>query len=142
MKKLIAIMLVAMVPFFTLAQKKSKRDKDKEVELKFMTIHGISFAGGHGMTGDEMEMVMTDMGDPGSEEAYLLQKKITGGKLRISFDFGSVLNNSTKKLMSSAMSLHTMTDAVNFLAKEGWEFSGSNIVKDKNITYYYYYMKK
>ena len=142
MKKLIIIMLVAMVPFFTMAQKRSKRDKDKTVELKFMTIHGISFAEAHAINGAELEMAITDMGDPGSEEAYLLQKKITGGKLRISFDFGSVLNNSTKKLMSSAMSLHTMTDAVNFLAKEGWEFSGSNIVKDKNITYYYYYMKK
>jgi len=125
-----------------MAQKRSKRDKDKTVELKFMTIHGISFAEGPGMSGDEMKMAITDMGDAGSEEAYLLQKKLTGGKLRISFDFGAVLNNSTKKLMSSAMSLHTMTDAVNFLAKEGWEFSGSNIVKDKDMTYYYYYMRK
>ena len=30
MKKLITMMLVAMVPFFTMAQKRSKRDKGKE----------------------------------------------------------------------------------------------------------------
>ena len=124
-------MLVALVPFVTLAQKRSK--KDQASELKFMTIHGVSIPE---MTGDEMEMVITDMTEPNSEEAHMLYKKVTGGKLRITFDFGSVQNGSTRKLMESAMSLHSMTDAVNFLMKDGWQFSGGDIRRDGNITSY------
>ena len=48
MKKLITMMLVAMVPFFTMAQKRSKRDKGKEqttattkASVEYMVIKGV-----------------------------------------------------------------------------------------------------
>ena len=41
MKKLITIMLVAIVPFVTMAQKRSKKDKDSSNKYEFMIIKGV-----------------------------------------------------------------------------------------------------
>ena len=80
MKKLITIMLVALIPFATMAQKKSK--KDQAGELKFMTIYGVSVS--H-MSVEEIDMAVTDI-EPNSEEAHILHQKLTSGKLKISFE--------------------------------------------------------
>ena len=69
MKKLITIMLVAMVPFITMAQKKSKKDKKAKQEVKtptvnFMVIKGVSFSEGDGadiMTQDVMDQNQRSM---------------------------------------------------------------------------------
>ena len=41
MKKLITIMLVAIIPFVTMAQKRSKKDKDSSNKYEFMIIKGV-----------------------------------------------------------------------------------------------------
>ena len=134
MKKLIVIMLVAMIPFITMAQKRSKKDKKAKQEVKiptvsFMVIRGVSFSEGDGadiMTQDIMDQNQRSMHE----------------KIRISFDFGTQVPKEMKKLIVEARTLHSMTDAVNVLTKQGWEFSGSDIQTDENVTYYYYYMQR
>ena len=133
MKKLIVIMLVAMIPFITMAQKRSKKDKKAKQEVKiptvnFMVIRGVSF-----FKGDATDM-MQDMTDQNHES---VRKKI-----RISFDFGSKPNKGVHKLMEKSRGLYSMTDAVNMLSQEGWEFVSANIVQQGSVTTYYYYMQR
>ena len=134
MKKLITIMLVAMVPFITMAQKKSKKDKKAKQEVKtptvnFMVIKGVSFSEGDGadiMTQDVMDQNQKSMHE----------------KIRISFDFGSKPNKGVHKLMEKSRRLYSMTDAVNMLSQKGWEFVSANIVQQGRVTTYYYYMQR
>ena len=142
MKKLITIMLVAMIPFITMAQKKSKKDKKAKQEVKtptvnFMVIKGVSFSEGYGDEQKLTDMMTQDM--MGQESMH---EKI----IRISFDFGSQPNNKENKevyrLMERSRGLHSMTDAVNMLSQEGWEFVSANIVQQGRVTTYYYYMQR
>ena len=134
MKKLIVIMLVAIVPFITMAQKRSKKDKKAKQEVKiptvnFMVIRGVSFSEGDGadiMTQDIMDQNQSSMHE----------------KIRISFDFGSKPNKGVHKLMEKSRGLYSMTDAVNMLSQEGWEFVSANIVQQGRVTTYYYYMQR
>ena len=134
MKKLIVIMLVAMIPFITMAQKRSKKDKKAKQEVKiptvnFMVIRGVSFSEGDGadiMTQDIMDQNQSSMHE----------------KIRISFDFGSKPNKGVHKLMEKSRGLYSMTDAVNMLSQEGWEFVSANIVQQGRVTTYYYYMQR
>ena len=133
MKKLIVIMLVAMIPFITMAQKRRKKDKKAKQEVKistvnFMVIRGVSFS-----EGDATDM-MQDMTDQNHESVR--------EKIRISFDFGSKPNKGVHKLMEKSRKLYSMTDAVNMLSQEGWEFVSANIVQQGSVTTYYYYMQR
>ena len=127
-------MLVAMVPFITMAQKRSKKDKKAKQEVKiptvnFMVIRGVSFS-----EGDGADIMTQDVMDQNQE---LMHEKI-----RISFDFGSKPNKGVHKLMEKSRKLYSMTDAVNMLSQEGWEFVSANIVQQGRVTTYYYYMQR
>ena len=137
MKKLIVIMLVAMIPFITMAQKRSKKDKKAKQEVKIPTVNFMVITG-MAITPDmDMKAEISD-----GEEGVLMRQKIKEKGLKISFDFGTQVPKEMKKLIVEARTLHSMTDAVNVLTKQGWEFSGSDIQTDENVTYYYYYMQR
>ena len=137
MKKLIIIMLVAMVPFITMAQKRGKKDKNAKQEVKISTVNFMVITG-MAITPDmDMKAEISD-----GEEGVLMRQKIKEKGLKISFDFGTQVPKEMKKLIVEARTLHSMTDAVNVLTKQGWEFSGSDIQTDENVTYYYYYMQR
>ena len=134
MKKLIVIMLVAMIPFITMAQKRSKKDKKAKQEVKiptvnYMVIRGVSFS-----EGDGADIMTQDIMDQNQESMH--------EKIRISFDFGSKPNKGVHKLMEKSRGLYSMTDAVNMLSQEGWEFVSANIVQQGRVTTYYYYMQR
>jgi len=140
MKKLIVIMLVAMIPFITMAQKRSKKDKKAKQEVKipsvnFMVITGMVIT--PDISKEEMVVEITD-----NVEGALMRQKLREKGLKISFDFGTQVPKEMKELIVEASRLHSMTDAVNVLTKRGWEFSGSDIQTDENVTYYYYYMQR
>ena len=139
MKKLITIILVAIVPFVTVAQKRSKKNKTTKSEIKtstvnFMVIKGISFSG-------------FDNEEDLNQMALELHHK--GGnvdKVQIWFDFGNINHDNDddeiSKLTKEAKDIYSMTDAVNFLGNYGWEFSSANIERTGSLTTYYYYMKR
>ena len=140
MKKLIVIMLVAMIPFITMAQKKSKKNKNAKQEVKIPTVNFMVITGMDITTAMSKDDIMVEITD--SEEGALMRQKIREKGLKISFDFGTQVPKEMKELIVEARRLHSMTDAVNVLTKQGWEFSGSDIQTDENVTYYYYYMQR
>ncbi len=137
MKKLITIILIFVIPFITIAQsnKNKKRKGDKKELLtkhdnNFMIIRGMSVIQEGGI--DEAMTAMTDRGTDG----------LLNEKMLINFDFGSNMTRENKELMEKSLGVRTMTDAVNLLYINGWEFMNSDIVNSNNIMYHYYYMKR
>ena len=141
MKKLITIMLVAIVPFVTMAQKRSKKDKDSSNKYEFMIIKGV-----------EINDQMTDIdgreaserassGDVVSyEQMYSLLKG--NSKIMISFDSGNIKSEDIVKLINNSPKMRTMAVAVNMAASYGWEFVNATVV-DKDIALiHYYYMER
>tara|TARA_A100000164_G_scaffold171313_1_gene152183 strand:- start:133 stop:549 length:417 start_codon:yes stop_codon:yes gene_type:complete len=136
MKKLITIILVALVPFISMAQKRSKKDKTAKSEIKssvwrFMVIKGFS---------------ITDQSntDVLLEEFHFDHNDVNTSldKVRIWFDFGTNINNEAAALLEKSIEMRSLTDAVNLLGNYGWEFVSANIERDGQFTTYYYYMKK
>ena len=141
MKKITLIILVAMVPFMTMAQKKSKKGKQNKIEkvdnsnatYEFMVISGF-----------EREIDKDDSRKGTSEIPSELQiKKLmkAGSQVMINFDFGT-RSQANSDLMKNARSYRSMASAVNALANYGWEFVNANVVNLGTTKAHYYYMKR
>jgi len=142
MKKLITIMLVAIVPFVTMAQKRSKKDKDSSNKYEFMIIKGVEI--NDQMTDYDGKEAIQDRpsGDVISQEQMNSLLKGQNSKLMISFDAGNNKNNDIVKLRNNSPKMRTMAVAVNMAASYGWEFVNATIV-DKDIALiHYYYMER
>jgi len=144
MKKIALLLLVAVLPFATMAQKRTKKDtKSKtttttkvkeEVATTFMIIKGVEIIiATEGM--DEKESI-----DKREEQIKHLVKP--NSKLFVTYDVGNNRDKQMIELMSDSRSLRTMAEAVNKAAKYGWSFINSNVLKEGNVITHYYYMKK
>tara|TARA_B100000945_G_C20401577_1_gene607632 strand:- start:977 stop:1363 length:387 start_codon:yes stop_codon:yes gene_type:complete len=126
MKKITLIMLVAIVPFFTMAQKRSKTNESQgKVERNisnyyFMVIKGntIKSSGSLYSTADTRNDV----------------------KLKITFDTGGLRMNDLEDL--SQVQYKSMAHAVNSAGRLGWDFVSANVLLEQGAPVYYYYMKK
>lgn len=136
MKRLSLIMLVAMIPFFTMGQKRSKKSKAKttNASYEFMVINGY---------------VMIDAVPEGMEEelagphgAELKAKLSTNSKVKVIFDFGANEDKSEENVSLYERAYKSMADAVNAAAVYGWEFIDANVISEDNIKVHYYYMKR
>jgi len=128
MKKITLIMLVAMVPFLTMAQKRAKKDKEKTESnntsnevYQFMVMTGMEIA------------VAGNLG-PASDDV----RNATERKVKILFDFGGIkeLDHFTE------VQYRSMAHAVNYVGKIGWRFVSSTIVNVGETRVHYYYMKR
>ena len=139
MKKITLIILVAMVPFMTMAQKKSKKGKKNKIEevdnsnatYEFMVISGFEIdkdASRKGTTEIPAEMQIKELMKAGSQ-------------VMINFDFGT-RSQANSELMKNARSYKTMASAVTALANNGWEFVNANVVNLGTTKAHYYYMKR
>ena len=143
MKKLITIMLVAIVPFVTMAQKRSKKDKDSSNKYEFMIIKGVEI--NDQMTDIDGKEAMQDRpsGDVISQETMYSLLKGKNSKLMISFDSGNNTSEDIVKLINNSPKMRTMASAVNMAASYGWEFVNATIVdKDIALIHYYYMQRK
>ena len=143
MKKLITIMLVAIVPFITMAQKRSKKDKDSSNKYEFMIIKGVEI--NDQMTDIDGKEAIQDRpsGDVISQEQMNSLLKGQNSKLMISFDAGNNKNNDIVKLRNNSPKMRTMAVAVNMAASYGWGFVNATIVdKDIALIHYYYMQRK
>mgnify|MGYP001480661727 CR=1 FL=1 len=139
MKKIVLLMLVAMVPFFTMAQKKAKKKKNVKTEIneglnasyEFMVITGYELANDkvESRSGNSPAASRNDVVRPFS-------------KVVIKFDFGRVKANQASSLLENSRSYKTMATAVNAAAKEGWNFVSSDVVSEGKSKIHYYYMKR
>jgi len=132
------MLLVAMVPFLTMAQKRSKKDKTKttNVSYEFMVITGYQMIAPipKGMD-DELE------GPNGAElQAKLNMSANMESQIRVVFDLAGVGTEDSEEFASQQY--RSMSAAVNSAAKYGWEFVNANIVSEDNLKIHYYYLKR
>ena len=131
MKKLSLIMLLATLPFLTMAQKRSKKVKVDQTEAsnsnasyEFMVISGHSMnssrIAGAGPNADTRSAKMSS--------------------IKITFDLGGIASSEAEDL--SQMQYRSMAHAVNIAAKLGWEFVSANVLDKQASTLHFYYMKR
>ncbi len=140
MKKLILLMLVAMIPFLTMAQKRSKKGKVKTEKIdnsnasyEFMTITGYEII----MKKKRIKEGPDQITSPDSQ----LKKMMTSNsRVGIQFDFGG--NNSDENTLLSENRYKSMSHAVNGAANNGWEFVSSDVIVSGEVKIHYYYMRK
>ena len=122
MKKITLMLLVAMFPFLSMAQKGSK--------VEYMMIKGIEVQMNNesaNPAGDVREMAL---GSISSENVKLL----------VAFDYGDLRNAEVKEMTGKRY--RTMMSAVNAAADKGWEFINSNVISADKMKIHYYYMKR
>ena len=139
MRKLILLMLVVMVPYFTMAQRKSKKNKKTETvsSYEFMVISGYEM-----MTdGDRNTISLSDAEDVTTEMKVkiLMQSKT---KLIVEFDLGLISREESIELNEQSRNFRTMASAVQAAAKRGWEFHSANVVVLGSARVHYYYMRR
>lgn len=138
MKKLILLMLVAMVPYFTIAQKRSKKG-NKKVETvasyEFMTIIGYEI-----MNNSDKKIKKTGPTEQDSpfSKVKLLMKSNT--KLVVEFDLGPLAKQESIEL--NEQRFKSMVGAVNAAANKGWEFHSANVLYQGGVKIHYYYMRR
>ena len=141
MKKIVLIMLVAMVPFLTMAQKRSKKGKNVKTEEIVESNSSYEF------------MVITAIGTSKVETKFLSPRAVNSGtrtkemmksnsRLMIVFDFGRTKTKTISNLIKDAESFRSMATAVNAAAKEGWSFVSSDVVSEGKSKIHYYYMTR
>ena len=145
MKKLVILMLVAMVPFLTMAQKRTKKDKEIKTETtdrsssvtsNFMVIKGVEVD----MTQEGMDQEEKDSEDVSLDR--LIKKSIKPvSRFYISYDVGP-LSKESQKLTDASQDFRSMAQAVNASAEYGWEFMNATVVIDGSVKIHYYYMKR
>ena len=133
------MMLVGLLPFLTMAQKRSKKEKNVKTEkvvapnpsYEFMIITGY-------------EVFEFDANDNRAVNPEVKAKQMmkSNSRMKIMFDFGLVKTRKISELLKSQESLRTMASAVNAAAKEGWNFVSSDVSSSKNTRVHYYYMKR
>ena len=139
MKKIILMMLVAMVPFLTMAQKRSKKGDKQAVgqaiksnaSVEYMMIKGVEIPMKNASQepGDVREMAL---GGISSENV----------KLIVAFDYGNLRNSEAKEMQTNSRRFRTMMSAVNAAAEKGWELINSNVISEDKMKIHYYYMKR
>ena len=139
MRKLILLMLVVMVPYFTMAQRKSKKNKKVETvsSYEFMVISGYEM-----MTdGDRNTISLSDAEDVTTEMKVkiLMQSKT---KLIVEFDLGLISREESIELNEQSRNFRTMASAVQAADKRGWEFHSANVVVLGSARVHYYYMTR
>jgi len=146
MKKIILMLLVAMVPFLTIAQKRSKKGDKQAVEqvekskatVEYMVIKGIEFPmTNEGMDNKELNAIGQDVRE--MEMKRLIKPQV---KLIIAFDFGNERNKEVSEMMRVASNFRSMAAAANAAAERGWEFVSANVLSASGNTTHYYYMKR
>ena len=140
MKKIVLMLLVAMVPFLTIAQKRSKKEAKQAVEqvkksnasVEYMMIKGI-----------EIPMI-NESTHPGEDIREMALGAISSEnvKLIIAFDYGNLRNSEAKEMKTNSRRFRTMMSAVNAASEKGWEFINSNVVSEDKMKIHYYYMKR
>ena len=144
MKKIVIMMLIAMVPFLTIAQKRIKKDKNTKTEkvsqsnatYEFMVITGYE------IMIDESKKKIKGPDQIPSPDIQLKMMMKSKKKVMIRFDFGSSKTKENLDLLRLSETYKSMASAVNGAANNGWEFVSSDVIASGATKIYYYYMRK
>ena len=143
MKKIVIMMLIAMVPFLTIAQKRIKKDKNTKTEkvAKSNATYEFMVITGYEIMMDEGKRVK----GPGQIPSPDMQLKMmlkSNSKVMIRFDFGSSKTKENLDLLRLSETYKSMAAAVNGAANNGWEFISSDVIASGTSKMHYYYMRK
>ena len=145
MKKIIIMMLVAIVPLLTIAQKRIKKDKKTKTEkvAKSNATYEFMVITGYEIMIDEGKRIKAQGPDqiPSADMQLRMMMK-SNGKVMIRFDFGSSRTKGNLDLLRLAETYRSMAAAVNGAANNGWEFVSSDVIASGATKIYYYYMRK
>ena len=136
MKKYVLMLLVAMVPFLTIAQKRTKKSDKQAIE--YMVIKGIEFQEDF----EEISKEEINSESVNFRKIEIMKSLKQKDYVLIKFDFGNESNKETILMMRSAQKYSTMTAAANAAARNGWEFVSANVVNGNKGIIHYYYMKR
>ena len=142
MKNIVLMMLVVMIPFLTMAQKRSKKGKNVKTEkivesnasYEFMIITGYEIAIKEEARGGVNRVT--------NAEVEIKEMMKSNSKIKVSFDFGMFKGNEISSLLRNAGKYRSMAAAVNAAANEGWDFLSSDIILSGKNKIHYYYMKR
>ncbi len=133
MKKITLILLVALVPYLTMAQKRSKKNKNTVTEkaVEFMVIKGV-------------ELLLDKPQNNIDKKSSLLAVagKLQNSKVIIYYDFGRIESEQNSELIGMSKKIISMVDAVNIAASKGWQFQSANVYFEGDTRTHYYYMTK
>jgi hypothetical protein len=134
------MLLVAMVPFLTMAQKRSKKGKEKTEKIdnsnasyEFMVITGYEII----INKDKRIKGPDQIPSP---DTQLKRMMLSNSRVGIQFDFGG--NTSDENTLLSENRYRSMSHAVNGAANNGWEFVSSDVIVSGVVKIHYYYMRK
>ena len=136
MKKITLMLLVAMVPFLTMAQKRSKKNKKAKTEKNDATYEFMVITG-HQIIAPGKRVKPKKISSSDAKDKDIMR---SNQRLKVSFDFGG-LHTEENTALSEARYM-SMSAAVNSAANYGWEFVSSNISINKEVTVHYYYMRR
>ena len=148
MRKIILLTLIAVVPFFTMAQKKSRKGSKttsttSEVTAsmyEFMIIKGAEVPLMEG--GEDRIVEGSKNSDDISLERKMKRLLKPPVRLLVSFDVGHVRSTEIQALNSKANEFRTMASAVKAASLYGWDFINANVVSTNDGMIHYYYMKR
>ena len=130
-------MLVAIVPFLTMAQKRAKKGKvnaaeDISAAYEFMVIKGYT------VTPPAPEDMADELEGPNAAEHQA--KMMQAVKIMVVFDFGGIW--SEDRITLSENRYKSMAHAVNSAAKYNWEFISASSVNTGRAIVHDYYMRR
>ena len=135
MKNILLLMLVAIVPYFTMAQKRSKKSNEsfaKTSSYDFMLITGYHVASAEIESREGLKNQ-----SPATQVKRLMNNN---SRIKIEYDLPRRLKDEQIQLNETAATHRTMVDAVQSAAINGWEFQSANVVPIGKSKIYYYYM--
>ena len=145
-----------MIPFLTMAQKRSKKNKNTKVEttdrssdakvtfmiLKCVEVPSMSYDQ-NAADQDGVDQVKQDLETNDVAIERLIKSYVKPmSRFYFSFDYGDPNSKEAEQLRRASSSFRSMPEAVHHASKYGWEFINSTIVVDEMITIHYYYMKR
>ena len=143
MKKIVLMMLVAMIPFLTMAQKRSKKGDSNLGVTEYMIIKGVELSVSHNdPENTELKIELEGAGEEELLHVLMMRESNKKSIYIITFDYGSVNNNEVDQMMREAKNIRSMSAAANAAAENGWEFISANVVNGTLGTTHYYYMKR
>ena len=148
MKKIMLMILVATIPFMSIAQKRSKKgsnakmskmEKKTPSEYEYMIIEGVQST-----TSDEEKMMQQDeLTARDGAKGDVKMKGMIKSKYKhfVRFDTGRITPEQIELNKMARICTH-MSDALYQASKLGWEFVNASHTSNEDFIMHYYYMKR
>tara|TARA_B100000700_G_C15007655_1_gene839394 strand:+ start:517 stop:921 length:405 start_codon:yes stop_codon:yes gene_type:complete len=132
MKKIIVILLLAAVPFFSYSQKRGKKTDSQN--YTYMIIKAV-----------EVPMESTNYNEQGEDvvaEANMKRALKPDVKLVVLFDYGDGNKQESNEMLRRSRSFKSIASALNAAANKGWILQDVSTTMTDNTTVHHYFMRR